>query len=204
MDKLRVSPAPHATAQGFSLVEVAMAIGIVSFAFVALFALMPTGITTFREAIDTQSETWISDTLNSMVQTTEWEKIYQGGADGITSDVYYFDEEARITDTKNYPSLEDEVVQRRLYAVRLFVLPLERIMPSGSDESFTRDENTPVAVKVIGVLARLQDKKSMDQLEELSANRVSEDIERQSRLKVFSFVAAQLNADRRVTGSSSN
>ncbi len=38
---------------GFSLVEVVLAIGVVAFAFVALFGLLPTGLSIFRKATDT-------------------------------------------------------------------------------------------------------------------------------------------------------
>ncbi len=174
-----------------------MAIGIVSFAFVALFALMPTGLQTFREAIDTQSETWIAESLNSMVQTSEWEKVYQPSGEGITGDTYYFDEEARLTDTKLHESSDPDVVRRRLYAVRLFVEPLERTMASGGSEIFTRNENAPVAVKVIGLIARLEDAKSMAELDGMTDQSASGDLGKDSRLRVVSFVASQMNADRR-------
>jgi type II secretory pathway pseudopilin PulG len=39
-------------AAGFSLVEVVLAIGVVAFAFVALLGLLPTGLSTFRKAMD--------------------------------------------------------------------------------------------------------------------------------------------------------
>ena len=38
---------------GFSLIEVTLAIGIIAFAFVALFGLLPTGMQTFRASVDT-------------------------------------------------------------------------------------------------------------------------------------------------------
>lgn len=50
-------PAPPAftgrlPARGFSLIEVVLCIGIVAFAFLAILGLLPTGLTTFRQAID--------------------------------------------------------------------------------------------------------------------------------------------------------
>ena len=59
MDKPSLHFTPNRSNSGFSLVEVSLAIGIIAFAFVALFSLMPTGLTTFRSAIDTSNETWI-------------------------------------------------------------------------------------------------------------------------------------------------
>ncbi|MEO8353112.1 MAG: Verru_Chthon cassette protein B [Chthoniobacteraceae bacterium] len=197
MDKSRFSPAGNSTTGGFSLVEVAMAIGIVSFAFVALFALMPTGLQTFRESIDTQSETWIAESLNSMVQTSEWEKVYNPSGDGLTDDIYYFDEEARLTDTKKNASSDPDVVRRRLYAVRLFSVPLERSMATGGTEIFTRNETAPVAVKVIAVIARLEDAKSMEELNSMTDQGVTGNLGKDSHVRIVAFVATQMNADRR-------
>jgi uncharacterized protein (TIGR02598 family) len=42
----------HAARAAFSLVEVALAVGIVAFAFVSLMALLPVGLSHFRAAID--------------------------------------------------------------------------------------------------------------------------------------------------------
>ncbi len=38
---------------GFSLVEVVLAVGVISFAFVAIMGLIPAGLTQFRQAMDT-------------------------------------------------------------------------------------------------------------------------------------------------------
>jgi prepilin-type N-terminal cleavage/methylation domain-containing protein len=52
------SPIPRADAHtpgrqaGFTLVEVALAIAVIAFAFVALLSLLPAGLTTFRRALD--------------------------------------------------------------------------------------------------------------------------------------------------------
>ena len=194
MDKpLLHSPSPKRAA-GFSLVEVAMAIGIVAFAFVALFSLLPTGIQKFRESIDIASETWIMQGLNSMVQTTEWERIYAGGDDSITKDTYYFDEEARLTDTEKNPSIDPKVIARRLYGVRLFVVALNQ---PGTKDKITRDGTTPVAVQVIAVMARLSDGPAKVEFDKLTDLNPIDTLAKDSRLRVKSFVATQLNADRR-------
>ena len=182
----------HPTA-AFSLVEVTLAIGIIAFAFVALFSLLPIGLQRLRDSIDTASEAWIMQGLNSMVQTTEWEKVYPGGANGITGDTYYFDEEARLTDTENNQSSADLVRSRRLYAVRLFVVPLKQ---PGTTELITRDGTNPVLVQVIAVMARMIDSaKTPDQLKSLVEADLAK-LGRNSNLRVSSFVATQLNANR--------
>ena len=74
--------------RGFSLVEVALALGIVAFAFVSLFGLLPVGLGVFRTAIDTGNETWIMQGLNSKIHVTEWSKI-----DDQKQEDFYYNEE---------------------------------------------------------------------------------------------------------------
>ena len=177
----------------FSLVEVTLAIGIIAFAFVALFSMLPIGLQRFRDSVDTASETWIMQSLNSMVQTTEWEKVYPASAEGITGDTYYFDEEARLTDTEKKESTDARVKSRRLYAVRLFVVPLKQ---PGTPDAITRDGKNPVLVQVIAVMARMIDSsKTPDSLKTLQETDLVK-LDRNSNLRASSFVAAQLNANR--------
>ncbi|MDB6149060.1 MAG: hypothetical protein JWQ44_508, partial [Chthoniobacter sp.] len=82
----------------FSLVEVTLALGIVAFAFVALFGLLPVGMTVFRQSIDSANETWIMQDFNSMVQVTDWKRVKDLSHEK-SREVYYFDEEGRRTDT---------------------------------------------------------------------------------------------------------
>jgi uncharacterized protein (TIGR02598 family) len=63
----------HVGASGFSLTEVAMAIAVVSFAFVALLALIPSSLQTFRHAIDTTLTSQIAQRLISEVQQTDFD-----------------------------------------------------------------------------------------------------------------------------------
>ena len=109
---------------GFSLVEVSLAIGIIAFAFVALFGLLPTGMNVMRASMDIANETWIMQNLNSMVQVTPWKSIVEPGS-GFQSEVYYFDEEGRLVDTKSKPSQGTGDAERRLYAVKLLVDTVE-------------------------------------------------------------------------------
>src|SRR5258707_544064 len=125
MDKTSLHLSRPKPAAGFSLVEVALAIGIIAFAFVALFSLIPTGLTTFRSAIDNSNETWIMQGLNSMVQTTDFRGVENLGFKK-SHEVYYYDEEARFTDSKNLPSNDTKIVQSRLYQAKLLVDKLYR------------------------------------------------------------------------------
>lgn len=81
--------------RGFSLVEVTLAIGIVAFAFVALFALIPVGLNTFRLAMDTSVGAQIAQRIISDAQQSDFDALVPdpsggggtlnletGGADG--------------------------------------------------------------------------------------------------------------------------
>lgn len=61
--------------KGFSLVEVTLAIGIVAFAFVALFSLIPVGLTTFRQAMDTSVGAQIAQRVVSDAQQTDFDAL---------------------------------------------------------------------------------------------------------------------------------
>ena len=106
---------------GFSLIEITLAIGIIAFAFVALFGLLPTGMQTFRASIDATNDITMLQEMNAMVQVTGWDKLdtidYRNG-DG---DIYYFDEEGRRTDSQKAPSSDPAVKARQLYQVKLLV-----------------------------------------------------------------------------------
>ncbi len=67
---LRRSRTSHRS--GFSLVELVLAIGIVSFAFVSLFALLPAGLTTFRQTMDTTIGSQIVHRIINEAQQTDY------------------------------------------------------------------------------------------------------------------------------------
>jgi uncharacterized protein (TIGR02598 family) len=60
---------------GFSLVEVVLAIGIVAFAFLPLLGLMPIGLSTSRQAIDTTIEAQIIQQMTSQAQQTDFSSL---------------------------------------------------------------------------------------------------------------------------------
>lgn len=70
---------------GFSLVEVVMAIGIIAFAFVALLGMLPTGLNTFRKAMDTSVSAQIAQKIAGELQETDYftllEQAKNGGSD---------------------------------------------------------------------------------------------------------------------------
>jgi uncharacterized protein (TIGR02598 family) len=67
--------APRSLPHGFSLIEVTIALGIVSFALIALFGLLPTGLTTFRSSIDRSVASQIAQNIISEARQTEFSSL---------------------------------------------------------------------------------------------------------------------------------
>jgi uncharacterized protein (TIGR02598 family) len=60
---------------GFSLVEVALAMGIVAFAFIPLLGLVPMGLNTSRQAIDTTIQAQIVQYMTDQAQQTNFSSL---------------------------------------------------------------------------------------------------------------------------------
>jgi len=71
--------------RGFSLVEISLALGVVSFALVGILGLLPVALSTFRRAIDSTVSAQIADRIaNEAAQT---------GFDQLADRAYYFDDQ---------------------------------------------------------------------------------------------------------------
>ena len=162
---------PHRSSSvaGFSLIEVTLAIGIIAFAFVALFGLLPTGMLTFRAAIDSTNDITMMQEMNAMVQVTSWDKV-----DGLDfqrgGDIYYFDEEGRRTDSKLEPSDDIAIKARRLYQVKLLV---ENAYQPGDISETKKLKDARRFVVIIGDLVRPKSKTDFEAIadsDELAKN----------------------------------
>ena len=179
-------PSMRSTQKGFSLVEIVLAIGIIAFAFVALFGLLPVGLKVFRESVDEANETWILQSLNSMAQTTEWSKLEnldhnRGG------DIYYFDEEGRMVDTEARPAGGD-AEGLRLYAAKLLVE--EFATPKGDGGAKVSQS----ARRVIAVMAHYPSPEAMKTFEEITS---VDDLDKNAGkpgVKWRSFLVAQMDS----------
>src|SRR5687768_5119038 len=67
--------AKHRFRQGFTLVEVTLAIGVVSFAMIAMLGLLPVGLTTFQEASTLSVRSQIAQALASEVGRTDYANV---------------------------------------------------------------------------------------------------------------------------------
>jgi uncharacterized protein (TIGR02598 family) len=134
------SPSPllhrRSSAAGFTLVEVALAIGIVAFAFVALLALLPAGQHAFRQSIDVAvcgqiaqriiNEAQMSD-FQSLIDATKISKEstenFTFRAPMVTKPGFrYFDDQGRELSMKtDTPSAEEQ--RKVVYQVNTRIMP---------------------------------------------------------------------------------
>lgn len=111
--------------RGFSIVEIALALGIVGFAFVGLMALLPAGLSTFRTAIDQTNEGRIMESLTTQTQAAEFSNVPKQFDFQQSNAVFYFDEEATFIrqGTAGYGGLNATEKLAALYSAKIFVNP---------------------------------------------------------------------------------
>lgn len=63
---------------GFTLVEVTLALGLVSFSLVGLMGMLPVGLSNFREAMEIQTQTRIAQQIAAELQLTPFQAISDG------------------------------------------------------------------------------------------------------------------------------
>jgi len=138
---------------GFSLVEVTIAIGIVSFAFVSVIGLIPTGLNTFHQAMDASVGTQIVQRVLNDLQQTDFTVLTQD-ATGVANETYrytwtlsnnsqskvrYFDDQGNeVTDPA-----------RAIYHVNTRIMPVTVTPSSGSQ--LAEASNTNLATVTVQV-----------------------------------------------------
>ena len=75
------SSSPQGKATGFTLIEVAIAVGILAVALVALLGLMPAGMTNFRKAMDTSTTAQIAQRILLDMQQADFDQVVDGSHD---------------------------------------------------------------------------------------------------------------------------
>ena len=81
--------------RGFSLVEVTMALGIISFGMVSVLGLIPVGLNTMRQAMDATVEEQIVRKISGEVLLTPYSQI----SSKIISQPFYFDDQGTALKT---------------------------------------------------------------------------------------------------------
>lgn len=104
----------HRRAAGFSLVEVVLSIGIVAFAFVAIFGLLPAGLTTFRQAVDNSLGSQIVQRLVNEAQQTDYPTLIAAP----TGPLRYFDDQGN-----EVTSIQDSIYTAEITVLAPTTLP---------------------------------------------------------------------------------
>lgn len=93
--KISHFPPPHTCGStrkaAFSLVEVTLALGVVAFAFLSLFSLLPLSLNMARESMSRTHSARITQSLMTKVQQTPFEDVTAKFIDSIS----YYDSEAQ-------------------------------------------------------------------------------------------------------------
>jgi len=82
---------------GFSLVEVVIAMGIIAFALVPMLGLVPMGLVTSRQAIDTTIEAQIVQQMTGQAQQTDFSSLGTMASTTVT----WFDANGNVTTAAN-------------------------------------------------------------------------------------------------------
>ncbi|MDQ3623943.1 MAG: Verru_Chthon cassette protein B [Verrucomicrobiota bacterium] len=144
-------PFSRPSRQGFSLVEVALAVGVVAFAFVGILALLPTGLNVFRSAMNTSVTSQISQRVINDAMQTDFDVLVDTPASGEHPESFTF--VAPKVEGPEYRYFDDQgnelPKERRsdaIYHVLVRVTPGTRLARSGP-QSETRQIAT-VTVQV--------------------------------------------------------
>lgn len=84
---MKIRPLISRASSAFTLIETVLAIGIVSFAFVALMGLLPCGLQVFRKAMDTTLEGQMVQHLVGQLSQTPYDDLTQ-----LQGQDFWFDE----------------------------------------------------------------------------------------------------------------
>ena len=91
---------PNRFSLGFSLVEVALALGILSFSLLTILGLTSVGLRTFRDAIDATTSSQIIQTIAGEARLTAYTNLDLQFA----NKVFYFDEEGSFLTNSPAPA----------------------------------------------------------------------------------------------------
>ena len=119
----------HPRAAGFSLVETALALGILSFAFIPLLAIIPAALTTFATAISTTVEAQVVQRVTTLARQTKFSELskldsHPGKQNGEETPDFYFNEQGtEVVDA-------EAIAQFRYVYTAAIVLQPESGLPS--------------------------------------------------------------------------
>jgi uncharacterized protein (TIGR02598 family) len=154
LNSLRIFQSHRRRQAGFSLVEVVLAVGVVSFAFVAILGLIPAGLSQFRQAVDTSVCSQIAQRVIMDAQQTEFDILIdaantQSKEPGISfrapkisgAELRYFDEQgnevvpSNESAKTNPATLSTKEKALIVYHVNTRIRPMTVLPRTSGDES---------------------------------------------------------------------
>lgn len=100
--------------RAFSLIEVTLSLGIVSFALTAILGLLPLGLSNYKKASDLTIRAQINQQLLSTIQRTPFDQLQSFGTEASPTELY-FDHEG-----KELPASEKD---NFIYNARIYMAP---------------------------------------------------------------------------------
>lgn len=91
-------------ARGFSLIEVILALGVVAFAFVALFGMLPVGLNAFNNSVDSTISAQIAENVMSQLRQGKFSQISTQYNDITDTAASKFPSFYAVSGTTTYPA----------------------------------------------------------------------------------------------------
>lgn len=132
---------------GFSLVEVTFAIGIVAFAFIAVFGLVPMGLSTFRKAVDASISAQISQRILNDLQQADFEHVVSSAGSSFQR---YFDGDGAEVRPTNPSEPSSEERSRIVYWANVRIQP-RTTFPYGAEDLENWAENAKVSTITVQI-----------------------------------------------------
>ncbi len=140
---MKTRPASSLARAAFSLVEICIAIGIVSFAFVSIIGLLPVGMGVFRDSMNTSISAQIVQRVLNEAQQTEFSVLTGGETQPPYSaliPIRYYDEQGNELQAADAP--------KSLYHVRAVVRNLPKFPDGSGKNTIEMNDLATVVVQV--------------------------------------------------------
>jgi uncharacterized protein (TIGR02598 family) len=109
------------TPNGFTLVEVVLAIGVVAFSFLGVFALLPVGTQLFHQAMATSVSAEIVQRIASDAEQTDFDTLIDNSVSGnyYALPIRYFDDQGSEVNVINWMAPSSSELAKIIYWVRV-------------------------------------------------------------------------------------
>lgn len=134
--------------KGFSLVEIALALGIMAFALVAIFGLMPLGMTTFKKAMDLSVGSQIAQRVIGDAQQSDFETLIDPQGAVVAAGGVFAKQPYRYFDDQGQEGVAAQAGM--VYVVNTRVVP-STSMPGGGSATTVGVQNANIATVTVQV-----------------------------------------------------